>query len=369
MQHQIFIITSAFTCGVELECLRCGCETIDSLLCIKCADELFDDSPLWFCPSMLIGDNVLTMLRKNANILLLIGPTANGNTILLDNMKVDEQVSKIVAGKKDYVKAARSLNKIMMHLGVPLEMDDEINMKFSNDDIEQLTSIIKKIEEFEEKEESENVGYIDTYIRIGNLFWIAGMNNIMDVAGKSWAENKKKYCFEKALKYYDKSLQMKERKAVKEKEIQAALKNKALLLQQLGRYEDSSPYIDQLLKTRPKDYLPWNCKGLIFYHSKEYENAVKCYDKALEIDGEKARVWKNKADALVKNDDLKAALKCYDTSLELKGDYIDALIAKGDVLAKLGDVEKAVQCYDGAEAIRMDMEKKKAKGKKRKKRG
>lgn len=342
-----------------MECLRCGSEIIDSLICIKCADELFDDSPLWFYPSMLIGDNVLSLLRKNANILLLIGPTADGNTVFFDGMKVDEQVNKIVAGKKDYVEAAQSLNRIMIHLGVPLEMDDEVKMKFSDDDVEQFTSIIKKVEEFEENEKMENKGYIDTYARIGNLFWIAGMNNIMNVAGESWAENKKKYCFEKALEYYDKSLQMKEH--------QAALKNKAFLLQQLGRYEDSSPHIDQLLKARPKDHLLWNCKGLIFYHSKEYENAVKCYDRALEIDDKKANIWKNKADALFKNNDLKEALKCYDTSLKLKGDYIDALIAKGDVLTKLGDVAKAIQCYDAAEAIRMGIEKKKTKDKKRKK--
>lgn len=360
-----FSITSVFTCGVELECLRCGREIIDSLLCIKCADELFDDSPLWFCPSMLIGDNAITLLRKDSNILLLIGPTADGNTIHLDGMKVEEQVNKIVAGEEDYKKAASLFNRIMIHLGVPLEMNDETNMKFSNDDIEQLTSIIKKIEGFEEKEEMENMGCISTYIRIGNLFWIAGMNNIMDAAGGSWAENKKKYCFEKALKYYDRSLHMKEREAEKEKYHQIALKNKALLLQMLGRYKDSSPYINQLLKTHPKDHLLWNCKGLIFYHSREYDNAVKCYDRALEIDDKKAKVWKNKADALVKNDDLKAALKCYNLALKLKSEYIDALIAKGDVLAKLGDVDEAIQCYDAAEAIRMDLKKRNIKSKKK----
>lgn len=59
--------------------------------------------------------------------------------------------------------------------------------------------------------------------------------------------------------------------------------NKAIVLKQLGRYEQAVEYFDQAIISKQQFfYEPWYSKGIILNYLKRYNEAIDCFDQAIE---------------------------------------------------------------------------------------
>jgi len=149
---------------------------------------------------------------------------------------------------------------------------------------------------------------------------------------------------DEALKSYDKALRI-------DPNAFDALHGKAMVLHNLGRYNDAIAFYDKALDIEPRNQYAWRNKGLVFSNLKKYKEAIKLYDRSIAIDPEYAPVLDDKTAALYALKRYDDALECSDKAIRIDPLRSSSWIRKGDTLFQKKDYHAALKCYETASDI------------------
>ncbi|MGD0354324.1 MAG: tetratricopeptide repeat protein [Dehalococcoidia bacterium] len=131
-----------------------------------------------------------------------------------------------------------------------------------------------------------------------------------------------------------------------------AIHEKACVLRDLGKVEESLPYFDRAMKIGPEDEEYWLAltnKGTALAKISRHEEAISLYDQSLlNPDNNWDRLgetWHAKGESLMKLSKYEDALQSFQEAQE-NGWYYSGLKSKGHALAALGRYEEAIECWD-----------------------
>ena len=131
-----------------------------------------------------------------------------------------------------------------------------------------------------------------------------------------------------------------------------AIHEKACVLRDLGKEEESLPYFDRAMKIGPEDEEYWLAltnKGTALAKISRHEEAISLYDQSLlNPDNNWDRLgetWHAKGESLMKLGKYEDALQSFQQAQE-NGWYYSGLKSKGHALVALGRYEEAIQCWD-----------------------
>lgn len=259
--------------------------------------------------------------------------------------------------------------------------------------------ILKKGLEIAEKQNFEAaLNHFDTFINIDSKNALFGKGLIY-----SKLEEYKKaiVCFNKILDEYnfspafyergkafrrinmdEEALNSFERALLLDPENPIILLQKADLLIEMGKFDDSLDILDSVISIYPdlnhawhlkgdieliqgktdeayenyskslelnSDYFySWIGSGLVFNDLKQFEDAVSCYDSALELNNSFKFLNIFMANSYKALDDFNSALNYLEASLSDDKKFRDAWFEKGNILYLSGDLEGALICYDNA---------------------
>lgn len=157
---------------------------------------------------------------------------------------------------------------------------------------------------------------------------------------------------EEAVKAYDKAIELyPERK----EDAWVAWENKAQILMQLGKHDESLEAYDEAIaqSTPAKDTetraFVCGSKGMSLDEVGRYEEAVSAYDKALETSNEQSHAYlptlQNKGMALLGMGNYEEALKTFDKVIEIDPNF-GGWYGKGQVLNALGRYNESIAAFD-----------------------
>jgi tetratricopeptide (TPR) repeat protein len=168
--------------------------------------------------------------------------------------------------------------------------------------------------------------------------------------------------YDEAVECYDKAIGIKPN-------LSALWFNKGNSLSDSGRYDDAincyikaieldpnnrSSYVQlvecynklQILQIRPNDLNILKNKAIALGNLERYDEAIKCCDKVIEIDPNNAGAWNNKGAALINSGKYDEGIKSLDKGLSIDPNNADAWNNKGITLGRLGKHNEAIQCFD-----------------------
>jgi tetratricopeptide (TPR) repeat protein len=131
-----------------------------------------------------------------------------------------------------------------------------------------------------------------------------------------------------------------------------AIHEKACVLRDLGKVEESLPYFDRAMETGPEDEEYWLAltnKGTALAKIGRHAEAISLYDQSLlNPDNNWDRLgetWHAKGESLMNLGKYEDALQSFQEAQE-NGWYHVGLKSKGHALAALGKYEEAIKCWD-----------------------
>jgi tetratricopeptide (TPR) repeat protein len=131
-----------------------------------------------------------------------------------------------------------------------------------------------------------------------------------------------------------------------------ALVHKAILFREQGRYEAAVEALINATEMTPEYLLAWEMMGEILCNDiGRYEEAIEAYDRALQLDPADVRAWTGKGDSLKNLGRNREAVLAYDCALDIDPNYATAWSGKGTTLRNMGLYNESVQAYD--EALRV----------------
>ncbi|HKR72752.1 MAG TPA: tetratricopeptide repeat protein [Candidatus Nitrosocosmicus sp.] len=74
--------------------------------------------------------------------------------------------------------------------------------------------------------------------------------------------------------------------------------DKALILEKMGRLDESLDLSSKALEINPKNTVVWHNRGLTLVKKKLYDDAIICFDKAISLEVNYAKAWYNKGRCL-----------------------------------------------------------------------
>ena len=155
------------------------------------------------------------------------------------------------------------------------------------------------------------------------------------------------------LQYFDKTIET-------DPQFAEAWYNKAIVLGEVGRYEEAITAYDTAFSINPQTEHAeaWCNKGTAFLHLGRYEEAITAYDTALSINSnlENAGVWNSIGVSLFNLGRCEDAIEAYDKAAEISPQFAEAWFNKGTALGYLGKYEGAVEAYDKAFSINPQLE-------------
>jgi tetratricopeptide (TPR) repeat protein len=122
-----------------------------------------------------------------------------------------------------------------------------------------------------------------------------------------------------------------------------AIDTKALILNELGRYQEAVEWYDKVLEKDPKFITSINNKGVALANLGYYQQALNWYDKALkQVPGDLDMIA-NKARILgIEQDKYTDALKLINSYLKKNPDHKGLLCNKEEILDKMGYKDNAL---------------------------
>ena len=158
-------------------------------------------------------------------------------------------------------------------------------------------------------------------------------------------KNKK---LEQAIKDLDKALEI-------DPDDLTGLRNKGIVLVNLGKYEEAIKVTDDLLEKYPNNSRLLSRKGLSLEILGKHSEALECLEKALEIDPDDLTGLRNKGIVLVNLNKYEEAIKVIDRVLSLDPSDSEILLFKAIALESQGlDGEKFIQFYEKSMKIDTD---------------
>jgi len=110
----------------------------------------------------------------------------------------------------------------------------------------------------------------------------------------------------------------------------------ALMLDELGQYEEAASWYDIAIKKNPQDIVAWYNKGNVLDNMGKQEEAVYCYDKVLEIIPCDISSMYNKAIVLSKIGKFEEAISLFEEIISMDPTHIGALTNRRVALNNLG---------------------------------
>lgn len=119
-------------------------------------------------------------------------------------------------------------------------------------------------------------------------------------------------------------------------------------------YRDALFFIDESLDITPNNIAALLNKALIFENLGKLEDAIDCYDHILELEDSNKFAFNNKANVLRKKGKLENALDLVEKSLDIDPEFIMAINTKVNILRSLGNIEEALNFIESKLSIQQD---------------
>ena len=168
-------------------------------------------------------------------------------------------------------------------------------------------------------------------------------NVIFTLANIYFAKNE----YEKAIEFYEKSLQI-------EPKDHSSLNNVGLAYNNIGRFEKAIECYQKALEIKSDKYISFYNMGNAYRNIGAFEEAIKFYEKTLEIKPDYYEVLNNLGTTYEKLSQHEKAIENYHKALEIKSDFENALYNLGVTYGNMGKYEKAIECYEKALSIKPD---------------
>jgi tetratricopeptide (TPR) repeat protein len=156
-----------------------------------------------------------------------------------------------------------------------------------------------------------------------------------------------------SLQYFDKAIEINPQFA-------EAWYNKAIVLGEVGRYEEAITAYDTAFSINPQieHAEAWCNKGTAFLHLGRYEEAITAYNTALSINPnlENAGVWTNIGVTLFNLGMYEGAIAAYGRAIKINPQFAEAWCNKATALGHLDQYEEAIEAYDKAFSINPQLE-------------
>ncbi|WP_341757209.1 MULTISPECIES: S16 family serine protease [unclassified Candidatus Tisiphia] len=122
-----------------------------------------------------------------------------------------------------------------------------------------------------------------------------------------------------------------------------------IIFHKLERNEEALEYIVKAIALNENPRKEWlRDKAIILFHLEKYQEAIVEYDKILSQEPKNHIILAYKASALVEVKKYDEALKLLEDVLDMYPTYIDAITRKGSVYFEMGNYQEAVKNYDKA---------------------
>lgn len=119
-------------------------------------------------------------------------------------------------------------------------------------------------------------------------------------------------------------------------------------------YRDALFFIDESLHITPNNIAALLNKALIFENLGRLEDAIECYDHILGLEDKNKFALNNKANVLRKKGKLEDALDLVEESLDIDAEFIMAINTKVSILRYLGNIEEALDFIESKLSIQQD---------------
>lgn len=130
--------------------------------------------------------------------------------------------------------------------------------------------------------------------------------------------------------------------------------NLGAALQAQGLFSDAIRFYEKSLELKPDYAEAYFSLGSTFHAQAQLEKALSCYEKAVEFNPNYAEVYHNMGILFQEQDKLDEAITCYQRAIELKPDFPVALNAMGTALKYKGKLDEAISCFEKALQLRQD---------------
>lgn len=132
---------------------------------------------------------------------------------------------------------------------------------------------------------------------------IKDKKNYLEELVKEGEREASKNNFEKALNIFDEVIRI-------DSSFDIAYVDKALVLEKMGRLDDSLELTLKTLEINPKNAVAWHNRGLTLIKIKKYAESIDCFDKAISLDENYSKAWYNKGRCLEMQGQTESAQFC-----------------------------------------------------------
>jgi len=139
----------------------------------------------------------------------------------------------------------------------------------------------------------------------------------------------------RALRHYDRALRL-------NPELVPAAYNRAVLLQQFGRWDEAAAGYQQTLRLDPRHAEAWTNLGLLKGARGAWRDAIECHQHALRHNPQFAEAYNNLGTCLAAVRAFTQAVACYARAVELKPDLAAAFNNLGNTLLRMDRPREAI---------------------------
>ncbi|MDR2967929.1 MAG: tetratricopeptide repeat protein [Methanobacteriaceae archaeon] len=160
------------------------------------------------------------------------------------------------------------------------------------------------------------------------------------------------FCFEKlgklneAKKYYHMALSYYDSILNENEEDSYNLLEKAIILEKLGKFDESLDICDKLLKEDSNDAETLFTKAYSLGKSGRVDESIKIFNRILKLKHDDAKILDNMGWILCENRKFEESLPYFNKALKLDPNNFNTLYNKGNALEKLNKYQKALEYYD-----------------------
>jgi Tfp pilus assembly protein PilF len=111
------------------------------------------------------------------------------------------------------------------------------------------------------------------------------------------------------------------------------------------RMNEAQPYIEEILRAKPKDFRFYQALGTVYSTAGNYEKAAEVYRESLKINANDPAAHLGMATIYAKNGQVEEAIKAYDKVFEIKPDSPNIMKLYADFLRDNGKRCEALAMY------------------------
>jgi len=363
-----------------MACVNCQKATERNIhICEECTEDALSHNrigaSLAMCPSTLND-----LWQAHSALLPLDSPPTYDYTGFLRTAGLEERFPRDSAlqldgiEKDDFERLTASMERMLINLGLPLDLSQKSPPILAEGDLAAAEKVMKKVAEIEEQ--LPHLPGMRLNMLVGSLHFTLSTPHCGAVTITD-----SDYHLSQAVKYYDIALKKDKNSVIAWKNkakvlidkgecqeavsclewIQSNLElpeddvavglNKGIALFELGKLEEASASLDNVLDEDARNVDAWRIKGDIYGKMNRWGGAIQCYNEAVKHDPKREDVWIAIAEIYINHGKYKEASKALDQVLKMNIWSTDAWYYQGIVFSKIGRWGAAIQCLDKALSI------------------